>query len=601
MAGMTNGSFGVASLPNMPDLELAFERLSESGLVCNSATELTTRKYGIDFTPSDAVPAHHSVKYLAADESGQNPSAVVFGTHPQGSIKFKSMVHKSVISDDVEKYLDLPRIHGAPSGYKVWRHWHRDLDNMTHPKGNFEAIPLMRATEDLKRKWRNYCLSHKKELELIIPYPREVIINGVDGVNSVDRIDMNTSMGFPLNKAKKFFMAPSEEEYPGITVAFEFTDPEVWEWVDHYENELAAGRRINTIFRANLKDEPTKFSKDKIRVFAGCEVAFTLLVRKYYLPIVRMIQNSNFELECAVGVNATSKEWSKLALRLKKFGGQKCFDGDYKAFDKTATIEAIMRAFDVLIEVAKCAKWCDRFIRIMRGIATEISQPLYEYDGIFIMIFGSNPSGHPLTVIINNVINALYMRYAYYKHHESDDDIPDFDQRISLNCYGDDNGGEFHPDETLGMDDIGRILGECGITYTTADKKIITRKSMPFEEVSFLKRGFKWSEELGYYLAPIELASISKSLHNMMKRKGSETLPEVIAASAIHSANREFFHHGKEVFEVRREQLLELLFNRPDIAQYVGSLPDYEDLKLGFLDATPKKSSLQEPLIMQFD
>ncbi|APG76853.1 hypothetical protein 1 [Beihai picorna-like virus 30] len=600
MAGEKKGPRGVASIPSVDEILKAADELEgRRGLTCHSATYMTTEKYGIDFTPQPTVPSHHSVNFLAEDQSGQRPSAEVYGQHPKGSVKFKSGVRKSPISDSVAKQLEMPRVHGPPSHYKIWRHWHRDLDNMTHPKGNFDPEIMNLAHDDLKDYWRNYCSMHPDEVALVKPYPWEVMINGADGVNSVDRIDASTSMGWPLNKAKKHFMILSDEEFPGVTVNMDFEDPEVKRWVDFLEGELAAGRRINAIFRANLKDEPTKFTKDKIRVFAGCEVAFTLLARKYYLPIVRFIQNSKNELECAVGINATSPQWTEFAERLKKFDSTRFGAGDYKAFDKTMTIEMIMRAFDILTTVAEEAGYDERSLRIMRGIASEISQPLYEYDGIFILIFGSNPSGHPLTVIINNIVNSLYMRYAYYKFHEYDCPLP-FASRIVLGCYGDDNVYGFHPDEDMGMDDIGRILGECGITYTTADKKVITQKGCTWEELSFLKRGFLWDEELGHYLAPLEEASISKSLHNYMKRKGSEELPETIAAGAIHAANREFFYFGKAEFNKRRKQLQAVCEEVPSVGKYVGDLPDYEDLKATFLSSGKRTPVQSEPVIMEF-
>lgn len=601
MAGESNGPRGVASVVSIADVDRGLEELnSRRQLTCHSASEFITNKYGIDYTPTLTVPTHHSVNYLTEDETGQSPSALVLGQHPKGSVKFKSGVRKSVISDAVSEKMQIPRQHGAPSHYKIWRHWHRDLNAMTHPKGNFDPIALNKAHDDLANYWRNYCAAHPAETKLVKPYSKETTINGADGVNSVDRIDASTSMGWPLNKAKKHFMKMSDEEVPGISINMDFEDPEVWNWVEFFEAELLAGRRINAIFRANLKDEATKFTKDKIRVFAGCEVAFTLLVRKYYLPIVRFIQNSSNELECAVGINATSPEWTKLAERLLKYDSDRFFAGDYKQFDKNASIESILRAFNVLFVVAVEAGYEKAWLKIMMGIASEISQPLYEYDGIFLLIFGSNPSGHPLTVIINNIINALYMRYAYYKFHEKELEVPPFADRIVLNCYGDDNFGAFHPEETMGMHDIGRILGEAGITYTTADKRVITEDSIPFEELSFLKRGFLWSEELGKYLAPIELASISKSLHNYIHRKGSDVLPEVIAADAIKAANREFFHHGKTIYAERRKQLLEVCKECPDVAQFVGELDTYEDLADAFLNRQSRKNVLDEPMIVEF-
>jgi hypothetical protein len=595
LAGKTGETFGAAGILTLKDFNEGYEKLNAvAPLTCHSTGNFVTQKYGIDFTPVDKVKPYHCVNYLAEDKEGQQPLAEVLGSHPLPTMSFKSQVRQSPISEHVEEVMQLPRIHGPPNPRNIKKHWHRDLDLMTHPKGNFKPKIMEKARDDMITKINKFLDENPEQLELVHPYPKDYVLSGVDGVASVDRVELNSSMGFPINKKKKNFIGPVDRVVPGVTEPIDFEDPQFWAEVERMEQVLASGERVYAIHRGNLKDEPTKFTKDKIRVFAGCEFAFTCLVRKYYLPIIRLIQNNWKEFECAVGINAHGRQWSELKTHLTRFGGKRMIAGDYKAFDKAATPMAMLSAFEILIEIAIRAGYTDEQIEIMRGCATEICYPLYEMDGILIQIFGSNPSGHPLTVIINNLENSLYLRYAYYAMHEGEE-VPLFDQRVALACYGDDNAMDVIPEEDkFNHTSVAEELAKVGITYTMADKEAESIPYIPLEDVSFLKRGFIWSDDLKAWLAPLEEASISKSLHNYMHKKGNDVLPAEIAANAIHTANGEYFYHGREVFEIRRAQLLEVA-RRAGIMGYVGTLPTYTDLMDRFNDSRVKRDAIDEP------
>eukprot|EP01084_Bolivina_argentea_P208140 354976_1 len=115
--------------------------------------------------------------------------------------------------------------------------------------------------------------------------------------------------------------------------------------------------------------------------------------------------------------------------------------GDYKAFDKSLPVEIMLQSFHHLIKIAERAGYSERQLTIMRGIATEISMPIYEYNGVLIQAPGSNPSGHPGTVVINDFSGQTFVRYGYYKTQckKPPEEVPDFDKKVKLAVYGDDN------------------------------------------------------------------------------------------------------------------------------------------------------------------
>jgi hypothetical protein len=230
-----------------------------------------------------------------------------------------------------------------------------------------------------------------------------------------------------------------------------------------------------------------------------------------------------------------------------------------------------------MIHVAARAGYSEDDLCIMQGIATDICYPLYEFAGVLLQAFGSNPSGHPLTVVVNNLMNSLYLRYAYFCMHP--EVVPPFASVVKALCYGDDNVMNVSPKEKLfNHTTVAEELRKAGITYTMADK---TSESIPLihlKDINFLKRGFRYEPALKRHVAPIEEASISKMLHNI---RGTGVPDLEIAKSALFTANREFFLHGEETFSYRRNQLIKVGRNHfgPDY-----TLPDWNLLVDEFLE-----------------
>ena len=600
LAGRNGAPYGAAGLITKETLDNAIVELRKQHVLeSHSAGTMVTEKFGIDFRVVEDAHEKSPVHFLQ-EEDGVQPVGQVYGQHSIGMRHFNSNVRTSPISPLVEEVMDLPNKHGKPKCMNSWKHWQRDLDQMSKPRGMFRPKQMQHARKDMKEMVLKILEEQEGLTELIHPYSLDAVLAGVDGVNSVDRVDLSTSMGWPINKQKKNFITESDRKVKGISCPLD-VDPMFIEEMERMEEVLASGKRVHTIFRANLKDEPTKLTKDKVRVFAGSEFTFSCVVRKYFLSLIRVIQKNWLKFECAVGVVAQSEDWTKLADHLIKFGNERMVAGDYKAFDKSASPEIMMAAFDILVYMAQLAGYSDCQLSIMRGVATEICYPIYEYNGVYVNILGSNPSGHPLTVIINNISNSLYMRYSYYVLHENEKDVPLFHEVISLMCYGDDNAMGVHENEKkFNHTTVSKVLKDVGITYTMADKETESVPFIPFSEVNFLKRGFRWDDELQNWIAPIEELSIQKSLHNQMKNKGSTVLPEQIAADSIFNANAEYWRHGKEIFNVRHAQLKEIM-ERADLKPFIGDLPDHAEMVQRYRGMKTRKSIYDEPNTARFE
>lgn len=592
IAGVTGSTRGVLGAITQSQVSFAVSQLDINyGLQCHSSGTMPTSKYDIDYFPSCDIPGKHCVNFLSSEHS---PNIVVMGSTPMGVARFQSGVKKSDISDSVEQRMGLPRCHGAPDMRQINKHWQRDLALMTVPCNLLDPVIFKRARDDY------YAFIHSQisenMLDIIHPYADDALLAGADGVPGVDRMDLSTSMGFPINKPKRDYITESGRIVEGITAPLDM-QPIYWDEVDRFEDVLAKGERIYTIFRGNLKDEPTKFGKDKIRVFAGCEVVFTILVRKYYLSIIRLMQRLNFRVESAVGVNAYGKQWTGLVNHLNKFEGDRYIAGDFKAFDKNISPLLTMSVFDLYIQIAKRASYTDRELTIMRGIATEIVYPTMEFSGVLLRLFGSNPSGHPLTVHLNNGANSIYERYAFYDVKPAGY-AGTFNDRVVAVNYGDDNLMKVHPDEEdFSHTTMAHSLSKIGIVYTMADKGAESVPYIQLSQVDFLKRSFRFEPELNNWMAPLDEASISKSLHNRMYRKKSGVTSTEVAVQSILAAHNEYFRFGKEVFEKRREQLL-LVISDCELSHIIPWLPTWVEMKHEYLEGRVKVDSLRADFVM---
>jgi hypothetical protein len=316
-------------------------------------------------------------------------------------------------------------------------------------------------------------------------------------------------------------------------------------------------------------------------VFAGAPLAFSYLIRKYFLTAIIFIQSHPIEFECAVGVNAHGTDWTKLMKSLESHGEKNGIAGDYKAYDTTCSSTIMSAAYRLIMQIIEAANdvnksFSEDDLIIMRGLITDLCQPVYEHDGNLLSVVGSNPSGHNLTVVINNLCNSLYMRYSYYGlSRKTVEPLVPFNEVVDLLCYGDDNKmGVCDSIPWFNHTSISSYLATIGVVYTMADKSSVSIPYIPLHSATFLKRGAVWDTEFEQYLAPIELDSIFKSLH--CRRKCSDLPTREHSAAQIQNACTEFFYHGEEVYNFRVSQLDQIVVEH-ELEHFVPKLPTYSE------------------------
>lgn len=438
---------------------------------------------------------------------------------------------------------------------KDWRPWRLALlDVVQQQHGAVDSIKLRACAsayvQDVLTQLPEGALS---ELHVL---SNEAVVNGIAGVKFIDKMNFKSSMGEPYCKTKKHFLEGEigEKQF----------NAEVKDRIAHIESCYEHGQRAYPVFSGQLKDEPrsrAKVAAGKIRVFTGAPADWSFVVRKYLLTSVKMIQENPFVFEASPGCTTQSLEWEQYYDFLTHHGVDRLIAGDYGKFDKKMGAQLILEAFWILSEILKAAGWTSEELIVIHCIAEDTAYSVVNFGGDLVEFFGSNPSGHPLTVIINCLVNALYMRYCYLElspvKAADHSQVKNFKKHVNLLTYGDDNAmGVSKAADWFNHTAIQSTLSTIGVEYTMADKESESRPFIHIREVSYLKRSWRWDEDIGAIVCPLEIASIHKML-TICTPSETES-PEVHMASVICSAANEWFWYGKETFERERAWLWNL-------------------------------------------
>lgn len=504
----------------------------------------------------------------------EDGTANVYGSFTGFRARLKSRVEPTFISKIMAKHGYMIR-NGKPC--MDWRPWNKALDDMVKPCTSISSAIL----DDCVSNFTNDILRElpQSELDKIHVYDTFTAINGAAGVSYVDKINRSTSAGCPWKKSKKYFeeaIQPAHDLLDPITYNTEIMD-RVNACIDTY---LGCNRYM-PVFCGNLKDEARPFIKiadGNTRMFAGAALDWTIVVRKYLLSIIRVVQGNRFVFESAPGTIAQSLEWESIRKYLTKFGKDRIVAGDYGKFDKKMCSKMILAAFKIIENICRSAGYSEEEIAVVRGIAEDTAFPFVDFNGDLIEFFGSNPSGHPLTVIINGLANCLYMRYAF-ACLSPDKSSRNFKELVNLFTYGDDNAmGVSSLSEWFNHTAIQSVMASIGVKYTMADKEA---KSVPYiniDNCSFLKRSWRYDGDVGAYVCPLEHESIEKMLTIGVKSKS--ITEEAHAVEVISTALREYFFYGKDVFDTKRK-LFKSVVHEANINMYVteSTFPTWEELR----------------------
>lgn len=489
----------------------------------------------------------------------------VYGTLRGFRVNPKSKVTQTPYAETVCEFFNYEIKHGPPS-MKGWKPWRNNLIDMIEPTIKHNRTELHTVATSFLQDIKNLLPDGwEKRLHVLSDYEA---INGIPGVKFIDSIKRSTSMGHPWCETKKRHLkAEPRENYPdGVNFS-----EDVWNRINEMKNNYLKGFRNFPIFTEHLKDEATSMAKiaiEKTRAFSGAPVDMAILTRQYFLSLVKLLQENKFVFEAAPGTNPASKEWGEFYHYLTKFGAHKMIAGDYGKYDKKMIADLVLEAFWILISLHKMAGFTEEEICIMWGISTDTAFPLVNFNGDLLEFFGTNPSGHPLTVIINSIVNSLYMRLVYYRLNP-DKECHTFKDKVALMTYGDDNiMGVCDTIPWFNHTAIQNELAKIGVVYTMPDKESESIPYVHIDTCEFLKRKWRFEESINMFACPLNLSSVLKSLTVWVP--STDICAEEQFVEVLINTNMEAFFHGREVFNKYHTFCNKMLENR-DLHVY---LPD---------------------------
>jgi hypothetical protein len=500
---------------------------------------------------------------------------------------------KSKVTDSLLRFAAEARgyvVKTAAPAMRGWEPWYNAAKEMINPVTQLRGDVLERVKQEFLADIKARVDMNQLKEEVFV-YDNVTAVNGANGVRFVDKMNRATSMGCPWKKTKKGFL---EDMAPTATCA----DPkmftaEVMDRVDEYIENYKCGTRCMPVFSGSLKDEALKQAKvdsKSTRVFCASPADWNTVVRKYYLSFIRFMQLNRFIFEASIGCVAQSREWEDIQKFITRFGDNRMIAGDYKAFDKRMPATVILAAFDIIREVCRLSgNFTDEDLKVMTGVAFDTAFPLVDLNGDLVEFFGSNPSGHPLTVVINSLVNSLYVRYSYAILNPAGETAADFKENVALQTYGDDNVmGVSSTCTWFNHTSLANALASVGIVYTMADKEAVSVPFIHISQVSFLKRVWRYDSELDALVCPLDEDSIAKMLTKCIPSR-TVTL-EKQAIDVLSTVTREYFWYGREVFEKKRRMCIDIAVEvELEHVVEASTFPSWDELKLSFDNASASR------------
>lgn len=327
---------------------------------------------------------------------------------------------------------------------------------------------------------------------------------GVEGDKFIRSINADSSPGLPYtvlqppkSRGKKFW----------INLETKWVHPLVLNSVLKRVRGALEGELFEVLWLDLSKSEKRsleKIEQVKTRLYSCGPMCFNIAVRMYFGSFLSYMMHNRIKNESAVGINPYSLEWTLLAEHLKQ-KGPIVVAGDYGDFDGTLVLNVLWKCCDVI------NRWYDDSLEnqnARRNLFSQIMSSTHYVKGLMYTIHHSNPSGNPMTAVLNTMFNCIINRYLYccIMCVSIPNPIRSFRKYVTMVAYGDDNVINIDPSiyDRYNQETITVAHKSIGMTYTREDKQVGLSENRKLEDCTFLKRGFVFKEEYAMYVGPLD-------------------------------------------------------------------------------------------------
>jgi len=418
------------------------------------------------------------------------------------------------------------------------------LKNYCTPWVKLDHTMLKECAEHLYEDIRSQSL---KPMESRILDFDEAIL-GLQDDPDYGSIPRNTSAGFPWNLQPDPRL-PGKTKWFGKEQDFDLSGPDCIALKKQCEVIIESAKKNKRhlhVFSDYLKDERrpiAKVIKGKTRIICASPLPLSIVFRQYFGAFTLYMQKNKIDNGCANGVNPYSEDWHKLGQKLSQHG-KKCGAGDYSKFDGS---EKPQIHWHILWIINQFYDDSGENQRIREILWEEVVNSRHIHGNQIYEWVSSLPSGHAMTPWVNNLYNHMAFRYCWVRSHDGDaESLSVFKEHVYLCVLGDDNIFNITDEcsDVFNQQTISVHMAELGLTYTDemkGDKIIPFRK---LEEVTFLKRSFRYEKRFDTLVAPLSMETILEMPY--WTKKGS--LRDTITKETTDTALMELSLHGPEVF-----------------------------------------------------
>jgi len=326
-----------------------------------------------------------------------------------------------------------------------------------------------------------------------------------------------------------------------------------------------------------LKDELRNVEKEgEPRSFRVGTIHHQVLMKKYFGWLVEHIMSNRSENGIMVGINPII-EWPKMYDTLKATKG--VFAGDIAKWDGSMNNMVQDAIKEVILEYIPVESTQIADVLLENAIRSIVAVQ----DDTYITTH-SMPSGHYLTAILNSLVNRFYTA-MWYTRETGCVSVTRFLHGVVDYVYGDDKlVGVSIEVEKLNAISMTRFFESVNMGFTDSMKNPIVEPFQDMQDVTFLKRYFRFHDILEKVVCPLELRTLQSGLSFFDYNKEMD----VVMKAKLDTYQREIYLWPQR--EALLEDFIRRLLDRGVVietfqASYLKNLytnPDSEVLKLSW-------------------
>lgn len=417
------------------------------------------------------------------------------------------------------------------------------------PKVTLPFTQVRAAVDDYFNFLRGEILKDQPDLSAL---SFEAACSGLVGVDFANGLSRSSSPGYPYSQwlevrrkgGKKAFFGDAQE-FDFDSESCKYLKRDVFAFLSS-DSPSDPDHNLSCIYQDTLKDEllsKEKVQKVKTRLVSACPLHVTIAWRMMFMRLIVYLNNKRYDIESGVGVNCVSSEWSTIKNRLLS-NSSLMEDGDQSGFDTNQHPVIQQLIFEKLVQLVNLDR--REFPSAYENFKNSYIRSTHVCDGNFYRWAGSLPSGHPLTITFNCLYLSVAFRCAWLYNGNQ---LKDFRDNVSLITYGDDSILSVKEAYIDSFDHahIAQGMASIGLSYTDAQKRDTDKcpRYKSIEEITFLKRAFRYDPLLGQTVAPLKLESILERVC-WSSTKGDD---KELMLARCNDSLQDLVLHGKETWE----------------------------------------------------